>query len=87
MYKRQRLTCVADGTALDFLEATDLYGLFSIAMDNAIEKMCIRDRPSTAAGMQATMILNHMRMMGQRTYRATPVSRPLSRQKGHNFWK
>lgn len=32
-----RLTCVADGTALDFLEATDLYGLFSIAMDNAIE--------------------------------------------------
>ena len=32
-----RLTCVADGTALAFLDAADLYGLFSIAMDNAIE--------------------------------------------------
>ena len=28
---------MADGTALAFLDAADLYGLFSIAMDNAIE--------------------------------------------------
>lgn len=34
-----RLTCVADGTALDFLEAADLYGLFSITLDNAIEEV------------------------------------------------
>lgn len=34
-----RLTCVADGTALAFLDAADLYGLFSIAMDSAIEEV------------------------------------------------
>lgn len=34
-----RLTCVADGGALSFLEAADLYGLFSMAMDNAIEEV------------------------------------------------
>lgn len=33
------LTCVADGAALDFLDAADLYGLFSIALDNAIEEV------------------------------------------------
>lgn len=32
-----RLTCVADGEALDFLEASDLYGLFSMAMEASIE--------------------------------------------------
>ena len=43
--------------------------------------------PSTAAGRQETMILNHSRITGQRTCRAGPVSRPLSRQKGHSVWK
>ena len=43
-------------------------------------------RPSTAAGRQATMILNHSRMTGQRTCFARPESRPLSTQKGHSFF-
>lgn len=34
-----RLTCVADGAAIAFLDAVDLYGLFSIGLDNAIEEV------------------------------------------------
>ena len=32
-----RLSCMADGKALDFMEAGDLYSLFGNALDNAIE--------------------------------------------------
>lgn len=35
--KQIAMNCVADGAALDFMEPTDLYALFSSALDNAIE--------------------------------------------------
>ena len=34
------LSCVADGHALDFLAAADIYALFSAALDGAIEVVC-----------------------------------------------
>ena len=39
------LTCMVDGNALDFMEASDLYALFSNILDNAIESAVKLDDP------------------------------------------
>ena len=37
--KNIQLTCVADGTALDFMDVMDISNLFGNALDNAIESV------------------------------------------------
>ena len=40
-----KLTCVADGACLDFMDAVDLYTIFGNALDNAIEGVSALDEP------------------------------------------
>ena len=37
---RIKLTCMADGTRLDFMKAYDIYSIFGNILDNAIESVC-----------------------------------------------
>ncbi len=36
------MTCIADGDAVAFLDNVDLYILFGNALDNAIERLCLK---------------------------------------------
>ena len=40
------LSCIADGAALDFMSAADIYSLFGNALDNAIEAVGMLDDPT-----------------------------------------
>lgn len=44
-----KLTCVADGACLDFMDAVDLYTIFGNALDNAIESVSALDDPGKRA--------------------------------------
>lgn len=47
--KNIKLTCVADGACLDFMDAVDLYTIFGNALDNAIEGVHALDEPGKKA--------------------------------------
>lgn len=44
-----KLTCVADGACLEFMDAVDLYTIFGNALDNAIESVGALDDPGKKA--------------------------------------
>lgn len=50
------LTCVADGNALGFMEAADVYALFGNALDNAIEAVTKLDEEKRTIGL----VLRHV---------------------------
>lgn len=47
--KNIKLTCVADGACLDFMDVVDLYTIFGNALDNAIEGVSALDDPGKKA--------------------------------------
>lgn len=56
--KKIQITCIADGTLLDFMKPTDMYSLFGNALDNAIEAVSTLDESKRTVGLIIKRVQN-----------------------------